>query len=61
MDFIDPRKTVMSPHNGLPVKPKLHTYVRDNKEIVEAHYIDPTTGLFLHKGVVSVKDLPEKK
>ena len=62
MDLIEP-KIIVSPISGQPVKPQLKTYIRDNKEIVEAHYIDPSSGSFIRKGVVSIRDLPkpEKK
>lgn len=56
MDFITPR-IITSPISGQPVRPRLHTYIRGNKEIVEAHYIDPASGTFIRKGVVSVKDV----
>ena len=58
MDFVDPSKSIPSPYNGLPIRPKLQTYIRDNKQVVEAEYIDPTTGVFIRKAVVSIKDIP---
>jgi len=62
MDFITPKK-IVSPISGQPVTPRLRTYVREGKEIVEAEYIDPASGTFIRKGIVSVRDLPkpEKK
>ena len=60
MDLITP-KIITSPISGQPVKPVLKTFVRDGKEIVEAHYIDPASGTFIRKGLVSVKDLPKTK
>ncbi len=56
MDYIDP-KPITSPISGHLVRPVLKTYVRGNKEIVEAEYIDPASGTFIRKGVVSVKDV----
>jgi len=62
MDIIKPN-IIASPISGQPCKPVLKTYIRDGKEIVEAHYIDPASGTFIRKGVVSIKDIPapEKK
>jgi hypothetical protein len=62
MDFITP-KIIVSPISGQPVKPVLKTYIREGKEIVEAEYIDPASGTFIRKGIVSVKDVqkPENK
>jgi hypothetical protein len=59
MDIITP-KIIVSPISGQPVKPRLRTYVREGKEITEAEYIDPASGAFIRKGIVSVKDLPKK-
>ena len=59
MDFIQP-KIIMSPISGEPMKPRLKTYIRGNQEIVEAEYIDPASGQFVRKGVVSVTDLPPR-
>lgn len=58
MDFIQPR-IITSPISGQPVKPRLKTYVREGKEVVEAEYIDPASGTFIRKGIVSVRDLPQ--
>ena len=59
MDIIVP-KIIISPISGQPVKPILKTYTRAGKEIVEAEYIDPASGAFIRKGVVSVKDIEKK-
>jgi hypothetical protein len=56
MDFIQP-KIIQSPISGEPVRPTLRTYIRGNQEIVEAEYIDPASGSFIRKGVVSVKEI----
>lgn len=56
MDFIQPRK-ITSPISGQPVTPRLRTYIRNGKEVVEAEYIDPASGTFIRKGIVSVKDI----
>ncbi len=59
MDLIQP-KIITSPISGQPVKPVLKTYIRQGKEIVEAEYHDPSSGSFIRKGVVSVRDLPKQ-
>jgi hypothetical protein len=59
MDIIEP-KIIVSPISGQPVKPILKTYIRAGKEIVEAEYIDPSSGAFIRKGVVSVRDIEKK-
>jgi hypothetical protein len=58
MDFIQPRK-ITSPISGQPVTPRLKTYIRNGKEVVEAEYIDPASGTFIRKGIVSVKDIKQ--
>jgi len=62
MNMVQP-KIINSPISGQPVKPRLRTYIRGQKEITEAEWIDPASGAFIQKGVVSVRDLPppEKK
>lgn len=62
MDFISPR-IITSPISGQPVKPRIRTYIRDGKEITEAEYIDPASGTFIRKGIVSVKEItaPDNK
>jgi len=61
MDFIQP-KIIQSPISGQPVRPTISKYIRDGKEITEAHYTDPASGSFIRKGVVSIRDItqPEK-
>ena len=59
MDFIQP-KIIQSPISGQPVRPTISKYIRDGKEITEAHYTDPASGTFIRKGVVSIKDVPQK-
>lgn len=61
MDTVQPR-IIQSPISGQPVKPQLRTYKRGNQEITEAHWIDPSSGTFLHKGLVQIKDIePNQK
>ena len=54
MDTIQP-KVIQSPISGEPVRPTFRTYIKGNQEITEAIYTDPATGVFIYKGVVSVK------
>ncbi|NDG29105.1 hypothetical protein EB118_03270 [bacterium] len=58
MDYITPR-IIVSPISGQPVKPRIKTYIRDGKEITEAEYIDPASGTFIRKGIVSVKEITQ--
>ena len=60
MDLIVP-KPIMSPISGQPVRPILKTYIKGDKEITEAHYIDPASGTFIRKGLVSVKDISNQE
>lgn len=55
MNFVRPIQ-ITSPISGQPVKPKI--VVSDNgKQIVkEAHWIDPASGAFIRKGIVSIED-----
>jgi hypothetical protein len=59
MDLIQP-KIIQSPISGEPIRPTFRTYIRGNQEITEAIYTDPASGTFVHKGVVSIKDIKPK-
>jgi hypothetical protein len=43
----------------MPVEPKIVTIINGNKIIKEAHWIDPASGAFIRKGLVSVEDVKE--
>ena len=58
--FIQP-KIIQSPISGEPVKPTLKTYINGKQEITEAIYTDPASGVFIRKGIVSVKDIEPKQ
>ena len=60
MDLVQP-KIITSPISGQPCKPQLKTYIRGNQEFTEAHWIDPSSGTFLQKGLVSIKDIAPKE
>tara|TARA_R110002110_G_scaffold124952_1_gene302547 strand:+ start:465 stop:653 length:189 start_codon:yes stop_codon:yes gene_type:complete len=53
-DRVEPR-IIQSPYDGSPVKPKLITKTIGKIEITEAHWICPTTGMFIRKGTVEAK------
>ena len=52
-NFINPNKPVISP-NGISIRPRLQEIVVDGQTRVEAHYIDPSNGTFVHRGTVSI-------
>jgi len=60
MDFVMPVQ-IPSPISGQPVQPKIVERIVGNKLYKECHWIDPASGTFIRKGVVSIEDLPEKK
>lgn len=55
MDMVKPIR-IASPISGQPVEPRIYTYERGNKIIKEAHWIDPSSGAFIRKGIVSIED-----
>lgn len=55
MDFVTPIK-ITSPISGQPVAPRIITVERNGKIIKEAHWIDPASGAFIRKGIVSIED-----
>lgn len=56
MDSVEPKR-IISPISGLPVEPRIVTTVVGNKQIKEAHWIDPASGAFIRKGLVSVEEI----
>lgn len=60
MDLVRPVK-ITSPISGQPVAPKIVEKVVGNKVYKEAIWIDPASGTFIRKGIVSVEDLDQKK
>jgi len=54
MDYVEPKK-IISPISGLPVEPKIVINRHGNKIIKEAHWIDPASGAFIRKGLISVE------
>ena len=61
-DFVQP-KVIMSPISGEPVRPQLKTYIKGDQKITEAQWIDPASGTFIRKGIVSIEAItkPEQK
>jgi len=53
--YVQPKK-IVSPISGNIVIPKIITREVEGKIVSEAHYYDPNSGTFLHKGIVSVVD-----
>jgi hypothetical protein len=60
MDYVRPVK-ITSPISGQPVAPKIVERVYEGKLYREAHWIDPASGTFIRKGIISIEDLKEKK
>lgn len=54
--FVKP-VVITSPISGNPVRPQLKTFTRGNQKITEAHWIDPNSGTFIRKGIVSVEQI----
>ena len=48
---------IASPISGETVMPRLHKVQRNNKVYTEAHWIDPASGAFIRKGIVSIEDV----
>lgn len=55
-NFVKP-VIIASPISGAPVKPQLKSYERNGQRITEAHWIDPNSGTFIRKGIVSVDNI----
>ena len=60
MDFVKPIK-ITSPISGQLVAPKIVERIYEGKLFREAHWIDPASGTFIRKGIISIEDLREKK
>jgi hypothetical protein len=48
---------IVSPISGEPCRPTLSTHINNGKEITEAIWTDHASGIFIRKGVVSIKDV----
>ena len=49
---------IASPISGETVHPRIHKVERGGKIYTEAHWIDPASGTFIRKGIVSIEDAP---
>lgn len=58
MEFVRPVK-ITSPISGQPVSPKIVERIYAGKVYKECHWIDPASGTFIRKGVLSIEDLPQ--
>lgn len=58
MNFVRPIK-ITSPISGQPVAPKIVTLDNGKQVVKEAHWIDPASGAFIRKGIVSIEQKPE--
>lgn len=58
MDSVEPKR-IISPISGLPVEPRIITTRVGKKIIKEAHWIDPASGAFIRKGLVSVEEVKD--
>ena len=56
MDKVEP-VIIASPYDGQPVRPKLQTKVMNGLQITEAHWYCPSTGRFIRKGTVEIKEI----
>lgn len=56
VDKVEPR-VINSPYDGTPVRPKLITKTIDGMQITEAHWYCPSTGKFIRKGTVEIKEI----
>lgn len=60
MDFVNPQP-IRSPWNGALIKPRLKTREYMGKVYTEAHWVCPTSGQFVRKGMVSIEDVKKPK
>tara|TARA_R110000751_G_scaffold3492_1_gene16831 strand:+ start:1706 stop:1876 length:171 start_codon:yes stop_codon:yes gene_type:complete len=48
---------IASPVSGESCFPRIHKIERGGKIYTEAHWIDPASGIFIRKGIVSIEDV----
>lgn len=56
MEQVQP-KQIISPISGVPVTPKLIVKKVGKQNITEAHWICPTSGQFIRKGIVKIENV----
>jgi len=59
MNFVKPIR-IAGP-SGQTSTPKIIERVVGDKIYVEAHWYDPASGIFFHKGVVEIRDIVQPK
>lgn len=60
MDIVRPIR-IASPISGQPVEPSIRERQYGDKIYVEAHWIDPKSGVFIRKGVIKILDATTKQ
>jgi hypothetical protein len=55
MNLVRPIK-ITSPISGQPVEPRIITLDNGKQIVKEAHWIDPASGTFIRKGIISIED-----
>jgi len=58
MDLVQP-KQIISPISGQPVTPKIVVVKNGKNTITEAHWICPSSGQFIRKGIVKIEENTE--
>ena len=58
METVQP-KPMQSPISGQIITPKMVTFKSGKKMVTEAHWICPTSGQFIKKGIVKIEDIKE--
>jgi len=58
MNLVRPIK-IASPISGQPVTPRIVTLDNGKQIVKEAHWIDPASGTFIRKGIISIEDKPQ--
>lgn len=48
---------ITSPISGNAVHPRIHKFERNGELVTEAHWIDPNSGAFIRKGIVSIEKI----
>lgn len=49
--------SIASPISGQQVHPRIHKFERNGELVTEAHWIDPASGAFIRKGIVSIEKI----
>ena len=60
MDIVRPIK-IASPISGQPCSPTIKERQNGDKIYVEAHWVDPSSGAFIRRGIVKILDATTKE